>query len=241
MIKLYFGNIGSGKTASCVREMMQRTYMKTYSNILTNKLTNNIVIKRDMLIKKEFIKQVKEKNIYAESFNENYWKEVIKKDKNVNVIIDEAHTIYNSRRAMSKQNIIFSDFLAMLRRIIGNDAMSNLILVSQLSRRLDPIVKEMANNIKYFICHFRKTCNKCNYSWKENNEFSSPNYECPICNGHDITKHSHIIEIWEFKNNIMFETWFNTRQKTYFKHYLITDIEKYFPFYNTLQWDNLIS
>jgi len=30
------------------------------------------------------------------------------------------------------------------------------------------------------------------------------------------------------------------QRKTYYKHYLINDIEKVFPYYDTLQWENLL-
>ncbi len=246
MIKIILGNIGSGKTAFAVREMaMNLNQRKTYSNIQT-KLDNQVNISSEMIIKKEIVdykanKKTGDKEpIYKYKLNMEYWKKI---KEPINVILDEAHTILNSRRAMSKVNVIVSDWLALIRRVLGatEAGFGELTFISQLANRIDIIARDMATNIIYTICHYLKTCNKCELTWQENSEMPEGYIVCPLCSSHDITKHTHRLECWHFANMQLFQVWNSFGQKTFYKHYFLNDIENYFVLYNTLQWDNMFA
>ena len=123
MIKLILGNLGSGKTAFAVREMaLNLNDRKTYSNVQT-KLKNQVDISPDMIIKREIVdykqnRKTEEKEpIYKSTLNMEYWKGI---KEPINVLLDEAHTLLNARRAMSKTNIIVSDWISLLRRVLGS-------------------------------------------------------------------------------------------------------------------------
>lgn len=244
MIKIILGNLGSGKTAFAVREMaLNLNRRKTYSNIKTN-LKNQVDINSDMIINKEIVDYKKNRKtgenepIYKFGLNVDFWKNL---HEPINVTIDEAHTILNSRRAMSKVNIIVSDWLSLLRRVLGaTDAgFGELTFISQLANRIDVIARDMATNIIYLICHYLKTCEKCGTSWSENSEMPEGYIVCPRCFSHHIFKHTHRLEGWQFPNMQMFQVWHAFGQKTFYKHYYINDIEDYFKNYNTLSWDNM--
>ncbi len=246
MIKIILGNLGSGKTALAVREMaINLSNRKTYSNIQTS-LKNQSEISPDMIIKKELVDYRKNRKtgesepIYKLSLNIDFWKKI---KEPINVVLDEAHSILNARRAMSKTNIIVTNWISLIRRVLGQaDAgFGELTFISQLSARIDIIARDMATNIIYCICHFMKTCEDCGATWKENSEMPEGYIICPICRSNKIQKHSHKIEVWHFPNMQMFLAWHQVGKKTYYKRYVVNDIEKYFPLYNTLQWDNLLS
>lgn len=246
MIKIVLGNVGSGKTAFAVREMsLNLGHRKTYSNIET-KLKNQVNITPDMIIHKEIVDYKKNRKtgekepLYKYKLNMSYWKSI---NEPINVILDEAHTILNARRAMSKVNIIVSDWIALIRRVLGStDAgFGELTFISQLSNRIDIIARDMATNIIYVICHFMKTCELCGTTWQENSEMPEGYIICPYCASHKIFKHDHKVEVWHFPNMQLFQVWHQFGQKTFYKRYFINDIEKYFPLYNTLQWDNMFS
>ncbi len=229
-----------------VREIaMNLNNRLTYSNIQTN-LPNQVDISPDMIIQKEIVdykknKKTEEKEpIYKFTLNINYWKKI---KEPINVVLDEAHTILNSRRAMSKVNIIVSDWLSLLRRVLGatEAGFGELTFISQLPNRIDVIARDMATNIIYVICHFYKSCKECGVTWNENSEMPEGYIICPVCSSNDITKHSHRIECWNFPNMQLFQMWFQFGQKTFYKHYYINDIEDYFKHYNTLAWDNMFS
>ncbi len=246
MIKIVLGNIGAGKTALAVREMaLNLNDRKTYSNIQTS-LKSQINISPDMIIKREIVdtktnrKTGEAEPIYKFSLNVDFWKNI---KEPINVTLDEAHTILNARRSMSKTNIIVSDWIALIRRVLGQtDAgFGELTFISQLSNRIDIIARDMATNIVYCICHFVKTCEECGATWKENSEMPEGFIICPTCKSNKLVKHSHQVEVWHFPNIQLFQAWHQMGQKTYYKRYIVNDIEKYFPLYNTLQWDNMFS
>ena len=233
--------MGSGKTACMVREMvLNEDLKKTYSNIIMkDSKINAVQISRDMIFTtKTFTKGKKEEEKLV--FNEDYWKQVSEDNKGINVVIDEAHTLINSRRAMSTENMIMNDFMALLRRILGDsNGYGELILITQLVRRIDVIARELATSIHYHVCHYRKEC-KCGYSYWENNEKYGDTNKCPYCN-RQMKRVQFIIEKWEFDSMDSFGLWEDHRLKMYKKHYFVTDIEEYFDFYDTHQWSNLIS
>jgi len=242
-IRIFLGNVGSGKTAALVKEMFN-SEIDYYSNIKTQHIKNNHLIKAENIIKKEFVRRKKNgEEIYKLEFNKTYWQSLRKKTRVMNVVIDEAHTIFNSRRATSKRNIIMSDFVALIRKILSGteSGWGDLTFISQLDRRIDIIAQEMATNIRFYVCHYLKTCKKCGFNWQENNETPEKYVYCPACGCYEIKKHTHIVECWHFKDLNHYQLWKLRDMETFHRHYFITDIEQYFPFYDTFQWDNLLS
>lgn len=241
MIRISLGNIGSGKTVMEVRNLFKNpSQRKTYSNIKTS-LPNQIDLTPDMIIKKVYQRTKKTgEEVYDYQLNVDFWKEV---DKPVNIVLDEAHTILNSRRAMQKTNILMTDWLALIRRVIGqaDSGYGEVVFITQLPNRLDPIARDMATQVRYHICHWEKTCKNCHHSWAENSELPNPQWSCPVCGSYQLEKHSHQIEVWHFAGMGKYMFWKEFGEKTFYDHYIVSDIESYFPLYNTLQWDNLFS
>lgn len=245
-IIIYLGNVGSGKTLSAVRNIAKNMTNRTiYSNIKTRKLKNVKMLKGEHIIKKEHIRDIKKRNgdiepVYELTMNKDYWKNL---KVPINIMLDEVHNILNSRKSMSKPNIIMTDWLALIRRILGDNSAGtgDLIMISQLKRRIDPIAREMAQQYRYHICHYQKTCNKCQLTWQENSEQAEQLQTCPRCTNWQIKKHSLQIEVFHFSGETNYETWYNYGRKTYYNHYFINDCEKYFNYYNSLQWSELLS
>lgn len=243
MIRISLGNVGSGKTASEVREMMLNASRRTtYTNVKT-KIKHGRLLEPSMIIKKEQVDTIKKKSgevqpVFDYKLNVEYWKSI---KEPINVVLDEAHSIMNSRRAMSKTNVIITDWLALIRRVLGQSesGYGELVFITQLPNRIDVIAREMAHQVRYHVCHFQKTCKKCGTTWRENSEMPESIWICPSCGDDRLRKHSHQIEVWHFSSMKEFEMWREFGQKNFYKHYLINDIEKYFPLYDTLQWDNL--
>jgi len=241
-IRIFLGNVGSGKTACAVREIMNSRQMY-FSNIITKEVKNNSLIDSSMIIKTIDVLNLKT-NKYKEKLmvNKEYWEEQVKLFAPINVIVDEAHAILNARRGMAKKSQVFLEWMAMIRRVLGSvDATGSLTLISQLERRLDIIAKEMCNEVRYFICKYQKMCSECGHIWSECNEQPELKHECGICGSLQIKKFNHIIECWHFQGMDEFIKWkYLGLKKQFYRHYNILDIEKYFPYYNTLQWENLL-
>lgn len=242
MIRISLGNPGSGKTAMEVWEMYHnRSQRKIYSNINT-KLKTQVNINPKMIVKKEIIK-VKQKTgepVYKFSLNKEFWQDI---KEPISVVLDEAHSIINARKSMSSVNIVVTDWLALIRRVLGqaDSGYGELVLITQLPNRIDIIARDMATQIRYHVCHYVKTClnKRCGCSWAETSELPEPLWVCPRCGHYKVKKHSHSVEVWHFPNMSAYTGWKEFGMSTFYKHYVVNDIEKIFPYYNTLQWDNM--
>lgn len=250
MILLYLGNVGSGKTLSAVVDMVEnRQHLEFYTNVkpLKPKETPWIIpIKPEMIVKKELLgmkkhKGGKEEPVYKYELNKEFWLGMQGKAKSI--VLDEIHNMMNARRPGSKVNVIMGDFLALARRIVGDDpqAEGDMILITQLGRRADIIAREMAHKIVYHVGHYTKTCQRCGCSWRETSEMPEQAKVCLACGFWRLKKHSHFIEKWHFAGTSAFDAWRSFGLKTFHKHYFLRNVERYFPYYSTLQWENLLS
>lgn len=234
------GNVGSGKTACAVRQMALHQEVKNYSNIKTT-LDNNVMLDSSMICDKVMVGQKKTgEPVYEYKLNTDFWKNL---KEPINIVLDEAHTILNARRAMSKVNIIATDWIALIRRVLGEDSrgMGDLILITQLPQRIDSICRDMATQVSYHICHYVKQCNNCGSSWNEDSDMPEIARNCYSCNSVNLIRRNFMIEVKTFPSMQSYIAYKLYNVVTYYKHYFVRDIDKYFPLYKTLQWENLFS
>jgi len=250
MIRIFLGNVGSGKSISCIREMVQNDDEIYFSNIITKskgdkKLPNNIVIDRDKLIKKEVVKTMKTGEvIYKLKFNVEKWQEYKKKYGKFNVVLDEFHTLMSSRDFSTKQNKVMGDFLALIRKICNDSTGdSTLTLISQLDNRIDVNARNMATEIRYHVCLYDKLCQKCGAFWSEHSELPpfQKKKRCPNCDGKKLKLINHKILVHYFDSMQHYQDWKYGGINTKIQTNLITNIDEYFGMYNTYQMSNLIS
>jgi len=104
-IILCLGNVGSGKTASIVREMvLNEQGIKFYTNInpirkdtpWIVKIKPEMIIGKDLLGVKKKQKTGVEVPIYDFKLNKEFWQEI---KEPISVVLDEVHTIMNPRRS----------------------------------------------------------------------------------------------------------------------------------------------
>lgn len=247
-IILFIGNIGSGKTANAVREI-QLNQRPVYTNIETKIKHANLIKgmstneKEPSIILKKHIKTVKKRdgsmeNIYDFVMNVEFWK------KNAipgcDIYLDEIHNFYDSRNSGSRINRILNNFVALIRRINGNKKSidGDIIFMTQLTRRADLILREMAHMVVYHIAHFIRYC-RCGYFIPLTSEIPDPPKLCPECGNNNLKDGKFRIEVFKFSSVENFDQWKYTKIPSYFRHYFINDIEKYFNLYDTYQWKNL--
>lgn len=239
MIHIVLGNLGSGKTASIVRNMVSIT-TPIYTNIRTKKLSHVHVITPDMLIQDKVIGHKRNgEEIIKKSFNKQFWQETVEEKGNLHIVLDEFHLMMDARRPSSTINKIMADFLAMGRRVAQHNPtqQGSLTLITQLERRIDIVSKEMATNVQWTRAHKQRTCS-CGFSRWVTNEDPIQYYTCSYCKKN--TKESQIlIEVWLFTSYRAFELFYYGNKKTYYYHGFIKDIHKYFSLYNTVQWEDM--
>lgn len=135
MIIILTGDIGSGKTLSAVKEIIDRK-QKIYTNFEINSVEHTR-LKYEHLFKED------EENKKKMKLNFTFWKEAIKKG-NFDIYLDEFHNVMNARRAMSKKNVLASDWMSQIRKILGESEYNNLYLMTQKLRRIDINSRDLA-------------------------------------------------------------------------------------------------
>jgi hypothetical protein len=241
VLSIRLGNIGGGKTLLAVKDMALDSKTTFYSNIEC-KLPNVLLLKPEMIINEEVVGAKRSgEEICKYSANLEFWKKL--KGKKVSVVLDEAHAIYNPRRSMSRINIAATDWLSMLRRVLGEDSRGSgdLVLITQLPNRIDVIARDMATNVRHHVLHYLKVCNSCGACWNENSEMPELRKVCPRCGSDELGMRNHWVEVWEFQSMQFYNGWKVFGLKTFFKHYYVQGVAKFFGLYNSWSWENLLS
>lgn len=216
-------------------------YITYYSNIKTAGLSNVHTLNQSMIIKKEATGAVSRgRPVYELTLNKEFWENV---KKPVSVVLDEAHSIFNARSSMSKSSKISTQWISLLRKMLGqNDSgYGNLIMISQLSRRVDVIIREMAHRVEFFRGYYTKGCRTCGISWKEHSDMPEQRTICKRCKGHDLFKKDYKTLLYKFSSVRAFDLWRETGMNTAYKITWIVNSEKYFKNFDTLQLDDLFS
>lgn len=242
MIKIFLGNLGSGKSVCAVRELMlNQSERKTYTNLMTNKIKNVVHIKPQHVIRKFFPVEKKGKPDF--DLNLEYWQ---KQKKPLNILWDEIHLTAPSRASSSKINMVLSRFIAMARRITGMDkrGYGHFTFIAQKERTIDVNIKELTNEIRYHISHWVQRCEECGAGLLVNSEMQIIE-RCMQCGSWKILKEKIFIEVLKFNSWEKYYDWaLHNKSKRYFERYIINDIQKYFKHYDTLQmsdlWDSYI-
>lgn len=241
MITCVVGNVGSGKTLWMVRNIFMKQNEDFYSNIVTKHLPNNILLKPEMIYKEIPIKTTKQGEVIVRyQAHLDYWK-TLKRERRLNLVIDEAHQIIGIRR--NKKAMAVLDWMALIRKIMGSKEydFGNLYLLTQLDRRIDIVPKELGTRFISCKAHYIRSCKRCGYSVRENNEIPEQMFECYRCGYEKTEKHHLQIEVHCFMNFDGYLAWKYRGMNTYYDWYVVKDTELYRDLYDTYQWENLLS
>ena len=234
MIRIYLGNLGSGKTCSAVREMMKDGSNRvTYTNIAPKKHKHwKQILPENVITKTE-----DDKGKVKLSLNKDFW---ANKPKPLNLIWDEIHLIAPSRRSSSSPNIILGQFIAMGRRIVGADrkGYGHLIFIAQSAESVDVAIRRLTNEIRYHIMNWLMTCDTCGLVLKTTSEDKEVE-NCPSCGGYQLFRHSFHLQVFTFKDFNTYLNWKAYGEKSYSSKYWVTDIADFFPYYSTHQMESI--
>lgn len=134
MIIAIIGNVGSGKSLSAVKKILESKY-PSFCNF---QLHNNKAIR----IKRADI--VENKKV-----NWKFWNEARKKYKNYHIILDEIHNIVNARRSMTINNVLMGEWMSQIRKVLGNKENTNIIFLSQRIKKVDSAFRDLLHEIIY--------------------------------------------------------------------------------------------
>lgn len=137
MIIIILGGIGSGKTLSAVKEIVDnRQYSLTNFKLINIKHYHRLKVS-DILIKEEKKYRV----------NWEFWENIRSSHKNYSIFLDEIHNVIHSRRSMSSMNIQMSKWVSQIRKILADHPTNHLYIISQTIRKIDVDFRELAQII----------------------------------------------------------------------------------------------
>lgn len=139
MIRLILGGVGSGKSLLATKYALKRD----------NHLFLNYKIRtpNNTRIKVQHIIDSADKKPHV---NWDYWNAAVKKHGGFDIIIDEIHNVMHARRAMSRQNVIMSQWISQIRKVTGDNEHYDFLCISQAFERIDVAVRDLAYEI--IIC-----------------------------------------------------------------------------------------
>ena len=146
MIKIIIGGIGSGKSVTAVKEIIDRNNT-TFLNFPVQ-YKKAVRLKTDMIISSKIEKIRKDGTAIKKlSVNYDFWNTI--KEDGFDIVLDEVHNIMHARMSMTKHNTLMSIWLAQIRKILGEAKHNDLILITQKMARIDVSARDLAHEIIY--------------------------------------------------------------------------------------------
>ena len=133
MIFAYIGGIGSGKTISCIKNIVENEY--TYP--VTNFKLKNWARYHRLKIEDVILTEKDEKGKPKSKINWAFWNELKKEYPYFCVYLDEIHNLIHARRSMSKTNILMNMWISQIRKILSDSVTNNLYIISQRVNAID--------------------------------------------------------------------------------------------------------
>jgi hypothetical protein len=151
MIITYLGGVGSGKSLSVVKSIVDK---KQYC--FTNFKLKNLKGKYHRLRFDDIINDSgdEKERISSRRFSVNwdFWDRVREKHKSFSIYLDEIHNLIHARSSMSTHNKLMSKWVSQIRKITSDSEYNHLYIISQKIRKIDVDFRELA--------HIYIECNK---------------------------------------------------------------------------------
>lgn len=152
MIFFIIGGIGSGKTITAVKEIVDNQH-KNFP--ITNFKLKNINYHR--LKVSDIVQMNYETKKYE--INWKFWEDIRAKHKNFSIYLDEAGYLASSRSSMTGYNKQMIIWVSQVRKILADSENNHLYIISQRFNSVDIGFRELSHAI--VLCTKLKLCPKC--------------------------------------------------------------------------------
>jgi len=146
MIRIVVGGVGSGKTLSAIKDVVDRGVF-TFTNFGLVGVKNYQRLKYSHIIEEtavEFKKDGSAKKMKTD-VNFKFWEEQMKNRKGFDITIDELQSVANSRRSQSKENVAWQSFISQIRKLLGSSEKNHITLITQRPNSIDVQFRELAH------------------------------------------------------------------------------------------------
>lgn len=145
MIIAIVGGVGSGKTLSTVKNIVQFKG-KEFTNF---NLKGGIEYQR---IKKTDLLRWDEKTKRYLGVNWKFWDDVRKKYKKFSIFFDEVDNMISARASMTKENRLMTQWISQIRKILSDDPDNHIYIITQTPRKIDINWRELT----HIVIHCQK-------------------------------------------------------------------------------------
>lgn len=157
MIIIILGGVGSGKSLSIIKEIMDsRQY--ALCNFRLKNMKNYHRIQISDIIKEEKVNigtDEKPKYTIKKQVNWQFWDDIRKTHKRYSIFLDEFHNIGHARRSMSSTNILLSKWISQIRKILSDSETNHIFILSQTISKIDKDFRDLAQviiKVKKMMC-----------------------------------------------------------------------------------------
>lgn len=214
MIIFYVGGIGSGKTISMIKDIVDRK-QRSYTNFKLYHIKDYKRLKVTDLIE---ITDDKETKRLKYRVNFAYWNKQLKGGKPFDISVDELHNVANSRTGSKRLNIGLNMWIAQVRKILQGNEQNNIYLTTQRPMSVDIGWRDLT--------HFWIVCKKYTLPVTMKTElFNGKKLKLPVC----------VIKRWFFDNMPECLEFMQTERcsnKTKKDKFIAN---KYYKYYNTFE------
>lgn len=142
MIIVYVGGIGSGKSLSAVKSIVDSERFCFTNFSLKNTKNYHRLKFSDILVFDDKKK--------ACGVNWEFWNKARKNHKHFSIFLDEIHNVVSSRRSSSRINIFMSRWVSQIRKVLSDSPSHHLVLITQRFYKLDVDFRD--------LCHVVISC-----------------------------------------------------------------------------------
>lgn len=140
MIILIIGGIGSGKTLTAVRRIVDQKQF-AFTNFQLKHVKDYKRLKVEDVVS---FQELKTGGLSPVNVNWNFWENQRKKYDDFSIYLDEAHNIISSRASMTKMNRFMSKWVSQIRKITSDSDRNHLYIISQTFRKVDVDFRDLA-------------------------------------------------------------------------------------------------
>ena len=141
------GGVGSGKSVSATKKVLDSKPQHCYCNFGIN-TSNSTRIKKDNVITQEITgKTPRGKDVIEMKVNWEFWNKQKKKHGNYHIFLDECHNLFHSRQSMKKFNVLGTQWISQIRKLLGASETTHIYLMSQKIKRIDSAFRDLMHGV----------------------------------------------------------------------------------------------
>jgi hypothetical protein len=159
MIYFFLGGIGSGKSVSAIREIVEKKQF-VYTNFKLKHFKEYQRLKVCDIIKTDITREEGRRiDTKKTMVNWEFWQNATREHKEFSIYLDEIQYLASSRSGMSKKNKIITLWLSQIRKVFGDNPHANIYLITQRFMSADVIFRELAH--AFIVCKKLTICPQC--------------------------------------------------------------------------------